>query len=197
MDVIDEDTRRFGRLLHYTGVLATVICATAGYSLLYAPTVDTIAHRSARVEELTLSLQNAPVAREQHQKVSETLRDVTTRIAEVQRRVPREANAGEFLKEVTQLASTEQLGIKDFHPEKPATRNGYAEMEVTLKGSGSFASICSFVDRLAKLNRLSKVKNLTLTAGDEVSGYPMTATLVIYFGLQGKQVGTVKEERRG
>jgi Tfp pilus assembly protein PilO len=197
MHVIDDETRRFGRLLHYIGVLATVIVATAGYSLLYAPTVHAIADRATRIEELTLSLQNAPVVREHHRKVSEKLQEVTTRIAEVQRRVPPAADAGEFLKEVTQLASAERLAIKDFNPEQPQNRVGYSEMEVTLRGTGSFASICSFVDRLAKLNRLSKVKNLTLSAGDTPSGYPMTATLVIYFGLQGKDTPSGQEGRRG
>ena len=200
MHVIDEDTRRFGRLLHYAGVLATVMCATAAYSFLHAPTIEAIADTSARIEELKLSVQNAPVMRNQHRKVSETLSDVKARIAEVQRRVPRDADAGAFLKELTELASAEQLAIKDFQPDKPQSRNGYAEMEVTLKGSGSYASICKFVDRLSKLKRLSKVKNLSLSAGGEANDYPMTATLVIYFGLKGKEAGpakSAKEDRRG
>jgi Tfp pilus assembly protein PilO len=200
MHVIDDETRRFGRLLHYAGVLVTVVCATAGYSFLYAPTIDAIASREARIEELKLSAQNAPVMREQHRKVSETLSDVKDRIANVQRRVPRHADAGEFLKELTQLASAEQLAIKDFHPDKPANRNGYAEMEVTLKGSGSYASICTFVERLSKLNRLSKVKNLSLSVGTNANEYPLTATLIIYFGLTGKETSpekSAKEERRG
>jgi Tfp pilus assembly protein PilO len=183
--------------LHYAGVLAIVVSATAGYSLVHAPTLHAVANRSARIEELTLSMKNAPVIRDQHAKVSEKLREVTTRIAEVQRRVPPHANAGEFLQEITKLASAEKLAIKDFSPEKPLAKNGYAEMEVTLKGAGSFASICSFVDRLAKLKRLSKVKNLSLSTSDTASEYPMTATLVIYFALQGKAVKSAEGERRG
>lgn len=197
MHVIDDETRRFGRLLHYAGVLATAISATAGYSLIHAPTLHAVAERSARIEELTLSLRNGPVVREQHQKVSEKLLEVTTRIAEVRQRVPPDASSGEFLKEVTKLASAVQLAINDFSPGKPQNKNGYAEMEVTLKGTGSFASICSFVDRLAKLRRLSKVKNLTLSAGDDSNNYPMTATLVIYFGLQSKDSQSVQGGHRG
>ncbi len=186
MHIIDDETRRFARLLHYAGLLATVVCATGGYSLVHAPTVHAISGMSARIEELRLSVENAPVAREQHQKLSEKLREVTTRIADVRRRVPHEANAGEFLNEITQLANAEQLAIKDFQPAKSENKHGYAEMQVTLKGAGSYASICKFIDRLSKLTRLSKVKNLTLSAGDGANEYPMTATLVIFFGLQGK-----------
>jgi Tfp pilus assembly protein PilO len=195
MQVIDEETRRFGRLLHYAGVLAMVLCVTAGYSWVHAPTVDAIADKSALMEELRLSVQNAPVMREQHRKVSEKLSEVNTRIAEIQRRVPRDADAGEFLKAVTQLASEEQLAIKDFQPQPPEIRDGYAERQITLKGAGSYTSICSFLDRLSKLKRLSKVKDLTLTAGGDASEYPMTATLVIYFGLRGKEATPAKPAR--
>jgi Tfp pilus assembly protein PilO len=138
--------------------------------------------------------------REQHRKSTDRLEEVTTRIAQLQARVPRDADAGAFLKEVTRVASEEQLAIKDFTPDKPVERNGYAEMQVTLKGAGSYASICRFVDRLSKLERLSKVKDLTLSAEGDASEYPMTARLVIYFGLRGKEAAEAKppqEDRRG
>jgi type IV pilus assembly protein PilO len=150
-----------------------------------------------RIEEVLMSVQHAPLIREQYRKVSETLSQVTERIAEVQRRVPRDADVAAFLKELTQIAATEQLAIKDFQPGKPSHKNGYAEMQVTLKGEGSFASVCAFLDRLNKLTRLSKVKDLTLSAGEGRPDYPMTATLVIYFALVGKDANSAQEDRRG
>jgi len=197
MGVIDEECRRFGRLLHYAGVLVTVVCLTAGYSLLHAPAVDAIAETSAQIDEVMQSVQNAPVIREQHRIVSAKLREVTTRIANVQRRVPQGADDGEFLKEVTQLAQNEKLAINDFHHEKPEAKNGYAEMQVSVQGTGSFRSICAFVDGLNKLARLSKIKELTLSAEDNVTEYPMTATLVIYFALTGDDAEPVQETRNG
>jgi Tfp pilus assembly protein PilO len=197
MGVIDEETRRFGRLLHYAGVLATVVCLSIGYSFLHAPAVHAIAETSAQIDEVMQSVQNAPVIREQHRIVSAKLQEVTTQIANVQRRVPQDADAGEFLKQVTQLAGNEKLAINDFHPEKPELRDGYAEMQVTLKGTGSFGSICTFVDRLNKMARLSKIKDLILSADDSTAEYPMSATLVIYFGLRGDDADPVQEGHNG
>ena len=197
MEIIDSETRRFGRLLHYAGVLLTVVCASAGHSFVHAPAVRAIADTSGRIDELMQSVRNAPLIREHHGIVSAKLHEVTTRIANVQRRVPRDADAGEFLKQVTQLAGNEKLAINDFHPEKPEIKNGYAEMQVTLKGAGSFGSICAFVDRLNKLARLSKIKDLTLSAEDNATEYPMTATLVIYFGLRGNDTESGQEGRSG
>jgi Tfp pilus assembly protein PilO len=197
MDVIDRETRRFGRVLHYAGLLVAVACATLGYSLLHSPTAHAIAETLVRIEEVLLSVQNSPLIREQHRKVSETLADVTARIAEVQRRVPRDADAAAFLKEITQIASTEHLAIKDFQPGKPVSKHGYAEMHLSFKAQGSFASACSFLDRLHKLTRLSKVKDLSLSAGEDALDYPMTATLVIFFALESQDADSAQEGRRG
>jgi Tfp pilus assembly protein PilO len=197
MHVIDDDTRRFGRLLHYAGVLATVVCATVGYSFLHAPALRGIANTSARIDDLLASVRNGPVTREYHRIAVAKLHDVTTRIANLQRRVPQDADAGAFLKEITRLAGEGHLSIKDFHPEKPEVKAGYAEMQVTLKGQGSFGSICTFVDQLTKLTRLSKIKDLTLSVADNATEYPMTATLVIYFGLRGSDEASAQGGRSG
>lgn len=195
--MLDDDTRRFGRLLHYAGVLIAVLCASVGYTLAYAPIEQSTSETEMRIDELLLSVQNGPMIREHHHRVLVELNAVKKRIAEVKRRVPPEPDAGEFLKEVTRLAGEEQLSLNNFHPEKPAVRDGYAELEVTLHGDGSFASICSFFDRLAKLKRLSKVKSLTLSASNGSNEYPMEATLIIYYGLKGKDVESGKGARRG
>lgn len=197
MSVIDEDTRRFGRLLHYAGVLLTVICASIGYSFLHAPAVQTIADTAARIDGVVQSVKNAPVIRSQHKVVSEKLKEVTTRIANVQRRVPQTSDEGDFLHQLTELAGNEKLAIKEYNPGKAEARNGYAEMQVTLKGAGSFGSICTFVDRLNKLARLSKVKELTLDAEGSETDYPMTATVVIYFALRGNDAESAQEGRSG
>ena len=197
MSVIDEDTKRFGRLLHYAGVLVTVICASIGYSFLHAPAVHAISETAAQIDDVMQSVQNAPIIRAQHQIVSEKLKEVTTRIANVQRRVPQASDEGDFLHQLTQLAGNEKLAIKEYNPGKAEARNGYAEMQVMLKGEGDFGSICTFVDRLNKLARLSKVKELTLSAEDNRTAYPMTATLVIYFALRGSDAESAQEGRSG
>ena len=117
--VIDEDTKRFGRLLHYAGVLATVICTTVGYSFLHAPAVHEIAETSAKIDDLLASVHNGPVTREHHRIAVEKLHEVTTRIANLQRRVPRDADAGAFLKEVTQLAGATSWPSRTFIRRSP------------------------------------------------------------------------------
>jgi hypothetical protein len=49
-----------------------------------------------------------------------------------------------------------------------------------LDGKGSFRSICAFFDRLSKIQRLSKVKDLSVSVDPQSDDYPMKATIVIY-----------------
>jgi Tfp pilus assembly protein PilO len=198
MYVLDSETRRFGRVLHYTGGLVLVLCATAGYTLAYGPAREAMSNTDMRINELLLSVENLPVIREHHRKVSAKLAEVSERIAKVRQRVPQHQEAGEFLKEVTRIAGEEQLKLTNFQPGAPTERSGYSEMEVTLSGEGNFASVCSFFDRLMKLNRLSKVKTMSLSARDPQTEYPLEVTLVIYFGLQHiEDANARKEVRRG
>jgi Tfp pilus assembly protein PilO len=197
MYIIDNETQRFGRLLHYAGVMFLVVCWSTGYSFLHAPAEQASTETSNRIDELMQSVRNAPLIREQHGIVSAKLREVTTRIANVQRRVPQDAAAVEFMNQLVELAGTEEFTIKEYHPEKPEAKNGYAEMQVTFKGEGSFGSICAFMDQLNKLARLSKIKDLTLTSETDATNYPMTATLVIYFGLSSSDAEANQEKHDG
>jgi Tfp pilus assembly protein PilO len=195
--ILDDSTRRFGRLLHYSGVLATVVGMTTSYSLLHAPLIHQAEQTEQRIQELTLSVQNTKAIREQHQKVFERLATAKEQIATVRERVPAEMNSAEFLDEVSRIAAEEHLSIKEYSNGKLAPNKGYTQMEVNLSGKGSYASICAFIDRLSKLKRLSKVQNLTLTASGSATEYPLTATLIIYFGLHGTDDSNAQEVKRG
>lgn len=193
--IVDSETRRFGRLMHYAGVLATVLTATVGYSLACAPVKQSTADTAQRIDELLLSTRNGPSIRKHHAKAALELADVSQRIEQIKGRVPSKPSAGEFLKEITRIASDEQLSLRNFHPETPVEHDGYSELDIKLQGDGSYASICSFFDRLSKLKRLSKVKSLTLSADDNSGEYPLEATLTIYYGLEGKKAETMREAR--
>jgi Tfp pilus assembly protein PilO len=195
--ILDDSTRRFGRVLHYTGVLATVISMTGSYSLVHVPLIRQAEQTQERIQELSLSVQNTPAIREQHQKVSERLTTVKARIDTVRERVPPGMDAAGFLDEVSRIAAEANLSIKEYSNAKPASSPGYTQMEVNLSGRGSYASICAFIDELSKLKRLSKIQNLTLTTTGSATDYPISATLIIYFGLHGTDDTSAQEVKRG
>lgn len=195
--VLDPETVRFGRLLHYAGVAITLLCGAAAYTYLFTPIDKDLLDVSVRIDELTESSRNAPAIQREHEKLSGHLKDIAARYAALQGRVPGTAEAGSFLKYVSDIARQENLSISDFQPARSVDGDGFTAMEVVLSGRGSFASICTFFDRLAKVARLSKVKDLSVTTSGDDGEYPMKTTLVIYFGLTDKRAAAAKEASHG
>jgi Tfp pilus assembly protein PilO len=195
--VLDTETVRFGRLLHYAGVAITLLCAAMAYTYLFTPIEKDIFDVSVRIDELSESSRNAPAIHSEHEKLSGRLKDIAARYAALQGRVPGSAEAGSFLKYVSDIARQENLSISDFQPAKSVEGDGFTAMEVVLSGRGSFGSICTFFDRLSKVARLSKVKDLNVAIGDDGADYPMKTTLVIYFGLTDTRAAAAKEASHG
>ena len=196
--VIDAETRRFGWLLHYAGLAVVLVCGAVAYGWIYTPIETDILDAAMKIEELTLSRQNAEVIRREHARLSSQLHDIEARYAALEERVPLNAEAGGFLKQVSQIARDENLVISNFQPAQSVAGKGFTAMEVMLDGKGSFKSICSFFARLATIQRLSKVKDVSITVDTKSGAYPMKATIVIYFGLQsGDAESSAGEVRRG
>lgn len=182
--VIDDELLRFGRLLHYAGLAIVLVVGAVVYNLFYAPAERVMLAAEMKIDAIAVSSRNAPVIRREHERLSRQLKEIEVRYAALEARVPLNAEAGSFLKHISEIAQQEQLAISNFQPAQSVQGNGYAAMEVMLDGQGSFKSICAFFDRLSKLQRLSKVKDLTISVDPQSDVYPMKATIVIYFGLE-------------
>jgi Tfp pilus assembly protein PilO len=196
--VLDDDTLRFGRLLHYAGLAVVLVCGAVAYTWLYEPVENNILDTQMKIEELAISRQNATVIRREHARLTSQLHEIKSRYLALEERVPINAEAGRFLKHVSEIAQEEHLAISNFQPAQSIPGDGYTAMEVLLEGKGTFKSVCSFFDRLAQIQRLSKVKDLSLGIGLDEDGYPMQATIVIYFGLESETAAAkVTEVSRG
>jgi Tfp pilus assembly protein PilO len=182
--VIDDETLRFGRLLHYAGLAIVLVVGAVTYNWFYVPVERNMLDAEMKIEALAISAKNAPVIRREHERLSTNLQEIEARYSALEQRVPLNAEAGSFLKHISEIAHEEQLAISNFQPAQSVQTSGFAAMEVMLDGKGSFKSICAFFDRLSKLQRLSKVKDLSVSVDPESDEYPMKATIVIYFGLQ-------------
>jgi Tfp pilus assembly protein PilO len=184
-NILDEETTRFGRLLHYLGLLIAVVIGTAVYSYAHAPLVKSIVHTTGRIDELRQSLKNTSGAYEERERLLSKVRESKDRIKAVYQRVPAEADTAPFLKELSSIAQDERIRLSEYRPGAATVKEGYSQMEIALSGEGSYPAICSFFHRLAELPRLSKIKTLTIQTSPGAVTYPVSATIVIYYDLSG------------
>jgi len=187
---------QFGRLLHYAGLAVVLIVGAATYNWFYVPVETNILDAEMKIEELAMAQQNSVAIRRKYASLSDQLKDIQARYAALERRVPLNAEAGSFLRHVSEIASQEQLVISNFQPAQSMAGDGFTAMEVMLDGKGTFQSICSFFNKLSRLQRLSKVKDLSVVAEPRSDDYPMKATIVIYYGLQDEDDDPPAEEAR-
>jgi Tfp pilus assembly protein PilO len=195
--VVDQQTLQFGRLLHYAGLAVVLVAGAALYSWHYTPLESSILETQMQIEDLEIMARNAPAIRREHSRLTAHLQEIEERYAALEARVPLNAEAGSFLKHVSEIAREERLEISNFQPSQSIHGNGYTAMEVMLDGTGTFESICSFFQRLSSIQRLSKVKDLTVSVDPQSEDYPMKATIVIYFGLKSDQTAVAREVSRG
>ncbi|MGD9637330.1 MAG: type 4a pilus biogenesis protein PilO [Pirellulales bacterium] len=192
--VIDQQSLRFGRLLHYAGLAIVLIVGATAYNWFYTPLEKHILDTQLQIEDLEIMGRNAAAIRREHTRLTEHLKDIEARYAALESRVPLNAEAGSFLKHVSEIAHEERLEISNFQPAQSIHGNGYTAMEVMLDGKGAFPSICSFFQRLSKIQRLSKVKDLSVSVDPQADEYPMKATIVIYFGLKSEEAAAAGAE---
>lgn len=195
--VLDHETLLFGRLLHYAGLAIVLVVGAATFHWFYRPLEAELLSAEMQIDALAVAQQNAPAIRREHARLSRLFQEIEARYTALEERVPIEAEAGSFLKHVSEIADEEKLAISSFQPAQSVEGDGYTALEVMLDGRGSYQSICSFFDRLAKMQRLSKVKDLSIGIDPESDNYPMKATIVIYYGLKPRTAAAAREVTRG
>ena len=183
-NIHDSDTRRFGRILGYGGVLLTVLGGTLAYSLLYAPMVRATADYRADIRRVKDKLKRAPEIRAQHTQLAARLADFNEQITTLRQRIPGAADEYGFLAQVTEIAEKEGVRVWISTADQPKPKDQYSQITTSLKCTTSYASLCRFLDRVRKLPRLSKITDLNIKT--EMPGqqeYPVNLTFLIYFDL--------------
>jgi Tfp pilus assembly protein PilO len=194
----DDETLRFGRLLHYAGLAIVLVTAALAYHWFYSPVEADILDAEMKIDALDVAKNNFNVILREHDRLTSHLQEIEARYAALEERVPINAEAGGFLKHISEIAGEEHLEISNYQPaDVTIPGNGYAAMEVMLDAKGNYQSICRFFDRLSKIQRLSKVKDLSVSVDPLSDDYPLKATIIIYFGLKGEIDRAGEEVKRG
>jgi Tfp pilus assembly protein PilO len=194
----DDETLRFGRLLHYAGLAIVLVTAALAYHWFYSPVEADILDAEMKIDALDVAKNNFNVILREHERLTSHLQEIEARYAALEERVPINAEAGGFLKHISEIAGEEHLEISNYQPaDVTIPGNGYAAMEVMLDAKGNYQSICRFFDRLSRIQRLSKVKDLSVSVDPLSDDYPLKATIIIYFGLKGEIDRAGEEVKRG
>lgn len=137
-----------------------------------------------RIEALEVLLRDHAQVHAQHRRLTGKLQGLNSQIETIRRRVPSTPMEADFLSTASTIAEEERVAIQDFRRESTLEYEDYSEATVVIRGTGSYASLCRFLDRIGKLERVSTVRKMSLKSGVRDSGYPFEVTYALQFRMQ-------------
>jgi Tfp pilus assembly protein PilO len=185
--ITDNPTTRLtilGWCLHAAGLVVLVAAACAVYYLAYLPLVQEEQRCVARMAEIDKLLNESGKVRAAHAQFKDSVAKIRDRAEALRQRIPDRPCETEFLEQMNQAADEEGLEIRDYRRGAVTVEDAHSFLEVHVLGAGSYPQICRFLDRLAKLPRISTVEKVTITADSTAKTYPVDLTLRLYFGAQ-------------
>jgi Tfp pilus assembly protein PilO len=160
-----------------------VLAGAAGFYFLgYRP-------RTERIADLRLSVESSRAKVESNQVKARSLRDLAREVQRLEDRVqgygrqmPRQPELGEFLGDITRVS--QQLSLRDwkYEPAPPKRGDDYFELPISMHFVGEFGNAASFLRQVEELQRLTRVRRLTIKARDRKTGQvEVDVAMNIYF----------------
>ena len=178
---INKRLRIVAAILHALGALG-LVAAAGSYALGIAPGFQHQRQRdTSELKRLQSLLSGASEIRHRHIELTSRLAELEQRAETMRQRIPDDPRDADFLREVSLAAEAEGLSLDDYRRGNAVDAATHSQLEIHLKTSGSYPSICGFLDRLANFPRVVKVQWMQLAASNHSQIYPLDMTLVLYF----------------
>jgi Tfp pilus assembly protein PilO len=181
--------KAIGRAAHITGALIICVGGPLLYYSLSQPLVaQTSAHRS-RLETYDRSIAASESIRKEHAKTTGELNELKQRTQAVRQRIPYEPREAEFLGDLSRIADAENIVIQDYRRSKIVHGDKYSQLVVDLEMRGRYENVCSLLDQITKLPRVTSLQRLEIDTKQAADTLPVGITLILYFGLDIAGVG--------
>ncbi len=171
-------------------VLATVV---AFYQGLYAPWRRDVEDRGQRINQLHKLLATGDAVRDEHRNLSDRLAELHEAVAHTQRRMPSAIEPSDFIEQLTAAAASLGIKIQQCGAGAPEIRPDHAQVDVTCRLTGSYASICRCLAAVDQFPQISKVSRLQIDSAPDSLAYPAQITFQLYYRVDSHD----KEVKRG
>ena len=106
-------------------------------------------------------------------------------------KMPASPQESQFLHELSEMAATNQVTLSDFRRGNIADYKEFKEIELRVRGAGTYAGLCRWLTGLEGLPRTVRVSQMTLSAPATAGGHcSVELDLHLRYGLNRKPVST-------
>jgi Tfp pilus assembly protein PilO len=173
-----------GWALHAVGCALVLAVVGISYGFGFATFADQQEGHAARIEQLQALLHTAPEVHKLQQYQREELDKLTLMTTVMRRRLPNKMQKQEFEKAVERVAESVNLTTESTNWSTPKVEASHASVEITIRGTGSFASTCEFLNEISQLARITKISRLEVESAPDSSRYPIQITFALVYGVE-------------
>lgn len=162
--------------------LALVGIAYGAWAYMIKPANQALAAQKAEVQKKLQKLQELEKAKAAAKDLDQQLRQLEDAVAFLESKLPHESEIHQVLREVTEIVHRNSLKPKTIKTLKPVASNGYIEQPLKMELDGSFTSYYSFLLELERMERLTRICELSLTKDRDRDGnISASFTVSIFF----------------
>jgi Tfp pilus assembly protein PilO len=182
----EKQLRRTRVAFHGVAGAALAVTVFLAWSILIRP-VETQQYLALqRMGQLETTLAASDSIHAEYASLSRRLADAREQESALQTRIPDDPSEEGFLALASELATQTGLTIKDYRPGESTEMASCSAMDVELIAEGGYASICRFLDGVAKLPRLSSIRGLHIDATKSGTAYVVKISVLLYYGAVAK-----------
>jgi len=176
-----------------------LIIITLAIFLLYLPANKEISAKKKNIEKLEGDLRTAKSTLLNLEKIKEEYEKLEKKLAEYIKQLPSEAEIEKVMLNVGTIGKEVNIEFLKFIPKEdiPGTGGLYSIVPIETEISGKFHHIALFLDRIAKMERIVKPVDLSITPVEDKTGnVSLTVKLLLetykYTPSAGKPAGAQK-----
>jgi type IV pilus assembly protein PilO len=158
------------RLGAYAGML--LLFALFYWSFFYSPVATTLGEKTGRLEELEEQQLKKSKMAAQLEQLRQQVKELDAKLNEAIAQLPDQKEIPDLLSTVSSLGRESGLEILLFRQRPEVLQDFYAEVPVEMLMKGTYAQVTEFFSRVAKLDRIVNVKDISMKtpviAGDRV-----------------------------
>ena len=173
-----------GWALHAVGGLLIMLVVGASYVFGFNQFASQHESHAARTEQLNTLLQTAAEVHKQHQLQQEEFDQLNELATTMRSRLPSSPEKKPFETKLKELAKQVDLDLQKIKWSSAISEETYFSIEATVSGSGSYASICKFLNEVSQLTRITKVSKLHIETRQVPASYPFNVTFTLVYGVQ-------------
>ncbi len=166
-----------------TSVLGLVLAIpVASYLLVFAPQnkeIQTAKEEIAHKQEMLTKLKKET---DRNEDLAQANEEINKRIAEIEARLPTTKEIDNIVRQISDLAVQSGLSAPTLASGKPIEAGTYWEQPLTVTTTGNFAGFYSFLQKLERMPRITRIPDFNIRRDSKVNGLvAIDFTLSIFF----------------